>query len=409
MIKGESFICLALNTWDSDHMNTLVQIMGPMSKYNKVLYVDYQFTIKDLVVAMYGNKGIPVRKIAGWDDRLSVVKTKYGSEVYVLNVPPVLPVNWLKNYSIHDQMLRVNAEIVRRSVVKASERLGINDPIVVSGYNPFYGLATAGSFNEKLNVYYCYDEIKGDQRYKYHGTRIEEQYLSKADLVVTTSDALYQSKASCCKSCYVIKNGVDFELFHKASGGVNHGSERKVVAYTGSIDERFHTEVMVHAIEHMPDVDFTFVGRITNFSAAAAMSRYPNVNILGSRAPEEVPTFLKKADVGVIPYLKNEVTSGVYPLKINEYLAAGKPVVMTKFAELNEFEGLVSFVESKEEFLRALKFELESDNNEKQAQRIDTARKNSWEHRVEEFSTVLIETLTEKEKLTTREGNLLSR
>src|SRR5690606_5097654 len=99
----------------------------------------------------------------------------------------------------------------------------------------------------------------------------------------------------------------------------------------------------------------------TNEKAGRRLSHFPNVKLLGERNAEEVPEFLKKMDVCIIPYLKNDVTRGVYPLKINEYLAAGKPVVMTDFAPLPEFEAMVGIASSKEKFLALVKDELSSD------------------------------------------------
>ncbi|MFN6945300.1 MAG: glycosyltransferase [Cytophagaceae bacterium] len=398
MIKGETFVCLALNTWESDHMNTLVQMMTVLSKENKVLYVDYQYTYKDLISAMGGGRKLPLRKVAGLEDRLTRIETKYGSEVHVLNVPPIFPYNWVKNIPIYDRVLSLNAHLIKDTISKALKSMCMTEPIVISGYNPFFGLKLAGEFNEKLNVYYCYDEIKGDQWYNFHGPRIEQEYMKKTDLVITTSDALYESKSDFHGNCYVVKNGVDFNLFNQVAWERPLNREKKVVGYTGSIDERFHTNMVVHAVQNLPETEFLFVGRVTNHSAAAAISRFPNVKLLGSRKPEEIPGFIKDIDVGIIPYLKNEVTKGVYPLKINEYLAAGCSVVMSNFANLSDFKDLISVAGTKEEFLNSITKELANDNEEQRRARIHLASSNSWEHRVEEFSQILLAKLSMKKQ-----------
>ena len=388
MIKGQCILCMPLTTWDSSFTNTVVKMMSILSKENKILFVDYQYSVKDVFNTILGKKYIPLKRIMGVEPRLRKVLTEFGSEIYVLSPPPVLPSNGISSSEIYKFIIQLNASIVKSAITKALQDLQIENPVVVNGYNPFLGLPLIGAFNERLHVYYCYDEIRGDIWYKNHGPAIEEKYMKKVDLVIATSDALHESKSCINPNCFVVKNGVDFELFNSAR---SHRSltNRKVVAYTGSVDERFDTELMRFVIEESPSIDFEFLGRVTNPSAKDQLEKFPNVTFLGSRSPKEVPEYLKGVNACIIPYLKNEVTWGVYPLKINEYLAAGKPVVMTSFAPLKEFEGVVSQADTKENFLELLHMELNSDSTAKIDERVALARNNSWENRVETFSEII--------------------
>lgn len=389
MIQNRSIVCIPLTTWDNSFTNTMVKMMSILSKKNKILFVDYQYTFKDVLTTLAGKKNAPLKRIFGLNERLRKVKTEYGSDVYVLTTPAVFPVNWIKQQASYNFFLKVNASLIKGSIQEAINDLEMFDPIIINGYNSFTGLPLTGAFNEQLNIYYCYDEIKGDIWYKHHGPRVEEEYMRKADLVVATSDALHASKCGVNPNCFVVKNGVDFELFNRASSYRKSSDQRKVVGYTGSIDERFDISVMQYAIEQMPDCDFVFVGRAPNREAKEVIEKYSNVKILGSKRPDVVPEFLQEMDVCIIPYLKNEVTRGVYPLKINEYLAAGKPVVMTDFAPLSEFNNVASIVSTKEDFVKCLKLELLNDGEDKKKVRIETARLNSWDNRVEELSEVI--------------------
>ncbi|HEY8401083.1 MAG TPA: glycosyltransferase [Cytophagaceae bacterium] len=394
MIKNQTFVCIALSTWESEFLNTLVKMMTLLSRENKVLFVDYEYTLKDLITR---NPRVPVSRVIGLEPRLRTLTTEYGSQVHVLTPPPVLPVNWIKPRIPYRSLLKLNGLIVKASIQSAMKTLGIKDPVVVNGYNPFFGLTLAGNLNEKLHIYYCYDEIKGDQWYSFHGPSVEEDYIKKTDAVITTSDALHESKGYLHRKCYVVKNGVDFENFQAvADFTVKSPHQKKVVGYTGSLDERFDTETMVYTISRLPEVEFRFLGRITNEEAKNRLTPFSNVIFLGSARPDEVPQYLKEVDVAIIPYIKSKVTRGVYPLKINEYLAAAKPVVMTDFAPLPEFTKVVRTAESKEQFLNYLREELYADNYEKKKLRVEFARKNSWENRVKEFSVIIEKLLTQK-------------
>jgi glycosyltransferase involved in cell wall biosynthesis len=399
MITGQCIVCMPLTSWDNKFTNTIVKLMTLLSKRNRVLFVNYQYTLKDIISSLRGKEDIPVKRIFGLQERLIKVKTSLDSEIYVLTCPPVFPINWIKNEITYEYMLKANAGIVKNSIHKAIGKLEMTNIILINGYNSFIGLPLIREFNELLSIYYCYDEIRGDHRYNYHGPKVEEEYMCKTDLVITTSDALYSSKKHVNQNCFVVKNGVDFEIFNHIADFKRQNSLVKTVGYTGSIDERFDIDTASYVIKNLLSVKFEFVGRIVNDKARRKLEMFPNVTLYGSRRQEEVPYFLKNMDVCIIPYLKTEGTKGVYPLKINEYLAAGKPVVMTDFAPLPEFTSVVRIASSKEKFLEYLKEEIDLGSESLKQQRIEIARKNSWENRVEELSDVIENFLKEKRRL----------
>ncbi len=389
MIKNESVLCMPLTTWDSEFPNTLVQLMHEFSRFNnKILFVDYEYTIKDLVNGSNGGDKVPVKRILGIKPRLRKVKSKYDADIYVLTPPPVLPINWIRWDNPYRMLLQLNCFLIRKSIHEALQRLEMDSPILINGYNPFFGLHLAGAFDESLNIYYCYDEIKGDAFYALHGPAIEQDYIKKADGVITTSDALYESKYHLHPNTFVVKNGVDLSLFNQVVNQPRRQKDRPLIGYTGSIDERFDIECTRYLIQHMPDADFLLVGRTPNEEAKEQLECYPNVTFVGSRKPEEVPGFLVDVDVCIIPYIKNAMTRGVYPLKINEYLAAGKPVVMTDFAHISDLDCVVNIAENKEHFLKLVRSNLHSSEQEVR-RRIKVASRNSWENKAEELSEAI--------------------
>ena len=112
--------------------------------------------------------------------------------------------------------------------------------------------------------------------------------------------------------------------------------------------------------------------------------------------PNEVPALLQKCDVGLIPYICNEYSKNIYPLKINEYLSVGVPVVLTSFAKLPEFDEIVSFTNGKEAFCEAIVQEIENDSLDRITARIQFAEKNSWENRTEIFEHIIDRLLEKK-------------
>ena len=135
-----------------------------------------------------------------------------------------------------------------------------------------------------------------------------------------------------------------------------------------------------------PQYHYVFVGRVTQSTYEKRLSAFPNVQIVGSQPPATLPAWVQKFDVCLIPFVKNELTKGIYPLKINEYLAAGKPVVATRFADLSDFESVVYIADDDNAFLRLAQGDY---SNTDSGRFKHFASQNSWAARSKEFSKLL--------------------
>jgi teichuronic acid biosynthesis glycosyltransferase TuaH len=79
-------------------------------------------------------------------------------------------------------------------------------------------------------------------------------------------------------------------------------------------------------------------------------------------------------------------TRGIYPLKLNEYLAAGKPVVSTNFSEdIAMFSDYIYLSNTHEEFLANIERALNENTEQKKAERVKVAEGNSWQVRCGQF------------------------
>jgi glycosyltransferase involved in cell wall biosynthesis len=210
------------------------------------------------------------------------------------------------------------------------------------------------------------------------------------------------TKSALAKNSYLVKNGVDFAHFNKAADLRNKNKVADItVGYIGSLDNRVDYELIAHLAEKLTDVKFEFVGRILEKSKVDRLDKLPNTKFWDAKRLEELPDFLKRFDAGIIPFVKGDLTSGIYPMKINEYLAAGIPVVTTDFAAFPEFGKFISSASGYEAFTQSVVENLCNDTPEKRKQRIVVAQGNSWEKRGEQFGAVITEVLQKKGILST--------
>jgi glycosyltransferase involved in cell wall biosynthesis len=371
--------------------------MSLLAKGNTVLFVEYPFTLKDLISTLLGNGRAPVKRMLGLSKRLVVEQTNFDTSVYHLVIPPVLPVEFIKIESLYTLLLKLNSYIYARSIRRALRKLKMDNPVCINAYNAIYGRNLIGKIREKLHIFYCYDG-PNTGRYGQRATVADQGFAAQVDGVIVTSDFLASSLREFNTEMYVVKNGVDFKIFNQAAKtGVNNTGERKKVGYIGSLDQRFDIATIEYSVQQLPDYDFEFIGELMNKTIQQRLSVYPNVKFKPPVKPNEVPGLLQKCDVGLIPYICDEYSKNIYPLKINEYLSVGVPVVLTSFADLPEFNHIVSFTSGKEAFCKAIVREIESDNPENIKKRIQFAEKNSWENRALLFDTI-IDTLAEKKR-----------
>lgn len=388
MLKNENIVCVSYTMWEGPYTKSVVQLMSLLARENKVLFIEYPFTIKDAIWSLLGKNDAPGKRILGLKSRLEVKKTNFESEVYNWVAPPVIPTNFIRNESLFRAINSLNVWIYRVALKRVLRRLKMSDIINVNAYNCYFGLPLIGKLKEKANIYYCYDGMVTDR----HGNRalvLDEEFSRKVDGIIVTSDFLHQQKSEWNKHVSTVKNGVDFPVFSSAAKAHPSQSNRKKIGYIGSVDQRFDIEKVEYAIRNLPQVDFEFVGDVRNQQVRDVLSVYSNVKFLPPVSPNSVPALLANCDAGMIPYIADEINKNVYPLKLNEYLAVGVPVVLTRFANLPEFEEIASFASTKEEFLQQLIDVISTDSDQKIVARIAFAKDNSWENRAQTFGEAI--------------------
>ncbi len=389
MINNQQLICISSTTWFGYYTKSTVQILERLAANNQVLFIEYPHTWKDIFMAVLGKQeSAQVSRMLGIKKRLTSITTSSGTTVSNLVPPPALPLYFLKNEKLFNWLFRYNTSLYLRSVRKASRQLGFDKPIVITAFHPFYGLASLRKLNEKTHLYYCFDAVEP----WFYGQRIfdiEKNYIKMVDGVITTSDQLNREKKELNQHTYTVKNGVDFQLFAPHARTAIEARDRKKIGYIGSLDHRFDIELMDYVIEQSPEFDFEFTGALLNPQVKERLERHSNVLFFTPIAADHVPALLASYDAGLIPYIRNDANKNIYPLKINEYLAVGVPLVMTNFADLPEFSKIISTAAEKEEFYHKLHQEIKGDNLVKIEERINFAKNNSWEARTEEFSTIL--------------------
>lgn len=164
------------------------------------------------------------------------------------------------------------------------------------------------------------------------------------------------------------------------------------IVFTGAIvATKLDLRLLVELARLRPSWSFALVGPVgpgdphTNVSALAAE---PNIHLLERRSYEQLPSVLRAADAGLIPYARNELTNSIFPMKVYEYLAAGLPVIATPLPALANVAE-VQTAQDAEGIVRLLEQALSEDSPERRAERSRTAAAHSWDRRLEEIAAAI--------------------
>ena len=385
----DSIICVSQTTWEGDFQKAVVQLMTELSVRHKILFVNYQYTAKDLFMRFTGRRTAPAKQLIGLANPLVKKTLDSGHEVYIWTPPLMLPTNWLPNRA-HDLLNQWNVNRLTKGLRRVMKQLAMTRPVVINAFNPVLGYAMLNRLNEYGTIYYCFDEISVEPWTGRHGSRFEPLYMKQVNAVVTTSETLRQVKSAIQPNTFCVKNGVNFALFHQAYYLSKEIPEKKpVVGYLGTADDRINIDLVEYCVRTMPDVSFQFIGEVTRPWIVPRLSVYANVTFMPPHQPAQLPALLAQMKVAIIPYACNTHTYTIYPLKVNEYLAAGLPVVSTTFSILDDFEGIIDLADTPEAFAHSIRLALTDTDPLRESKRIATARSNSWKNRAQEFETVI--------------------
>ncbi|WP_168204839.1 glycosyltransferase [Noviherbaspirillum sp. UKPF54] len=234
-------------------------------------------------------------------------------------------------------------------------------------------------------VYDCMDHHEGFGNTAPEISALEQALLRRADLVVTTSDWLDRTiAAEQAKRRALIRNGGDFQHFSRKPASVYRDSKgRRVIGYYGAIAEWFDLHLVEAVAKHFQDCCILLVGADT-VGAKASLRHLDNVRFIGEVPYAELPYFLHGFDVCLLPFKIIPLTLATNPVKVYEYLSAGKPVVSVDLPEMKQFHELVMVTKTAEDFVAAIAHTLENPATLEQiSDRQTFAKEQTWSHRVD--------------------------
>ncbi len=389
-VRDRDFVIIGSQPWNLEIGFNGRSIAKVLAKNNRVLFVNPPVDRATLLR----------EKIQGRSPRNNENKlVRWNENIWILNTSCVLEsVNWISSPKIHDFFNKVNNKRFLKDVSAALQQLDFKDYIFFNDNHFVRGFYAPEYLKPALSIYYSRDFLLGVDYWKKHGQRLEPQLIEKYDIGVANSHFLTKFLNQYNKNSFYIGQGCNLEHFNedKVAGlpsdlGAIPGP---IIGYAGALSSiRLDINLLMSIARAKPEWNIVLVGPADEVFASSQLHKMKNVHFLGPKHIDNIPSYIKGFDVCLNPQLINHITVGNYPLKVDEYLAMGKPIVATKTEAMAEtFAKHVYLAETTEDYIQMITCALTDNSPPVVKARKAFAATHTWENCVNEIYRAIEET-----------------
>jgi len=382
------FVIVGLQAWYFELGSNCKNIALELSKQHRVLYINMPLDRRTILQ----KKADP--HIAG---HLQLIRQRKKEVVQLgpnlWNYSPIRVIEsltWLPSTFLFDLFNRINNRRLAADIRDATAILGFKNYILFNDNDIFRSFYLKELLKPQLYIYYSRDNLLAVPYWAKHGKTLEPKHIAKADIGVANSLYLTDYLRQYNPDSSYIGQGCSLSIFNPNQTypvpADLQDIPHPIIGYVGAIVSlRIDIRILLEIARKRPDWHVVLVGPEDEFFTASELHQLPNVHFLGRKDITTLPAYIAHCDVCINPQLINGMTIGNYPLKIDEYLAMGKPVVATRTATMKLFENHTYLADTPEDYPTLIEKALSADNAALREERIRFANQHTWENSIKEL------------------------
>lgn len=284
----------------------------------------------------------------------------------------------------------------------------------------------SGVFPDNRRMYSAYDKIRLNPLLGFEyltnpfksiqpvGKILESKNMRTADLVLSINEGLREytiRMGAKPDKTLVIRAGIDFQTFNPSIDGngirerYGIGKDDKVLFFVGWL---YHFSGLKEVVlelakikEEKPNVKLLIVGDGDAFDDLKKLREENHLDgqiiMTGKQPYEYIPKFIASADICILPAYNNEIMRDIVPIKLYEYMAIEKPVIITKLPgvmkEFGDGHGVIYVDEPEDALKEAIELIERGDIEGEGKKAREFVEDNDWEKITDEFERVLEEVI----------------
>lgn len=385
-LAGRNVVCFSTADWDTPLPTNKHQLMRRLARRNRVLYVE--------------TLGTRAPRAASKTDVLRIgrrLKRAFEGSVrrsaHLWTISPVVRPDWST----------APARAINRAAF-AAQAGGVLEHFprpIAWVYSP-YAVHLLDRLDPAAVVYHMVDDLAAVPGANAEALReAEARLIARADCVFCTERSLFDRARAINAAARFMPNVADYRHFSRVPAKAGDGRlarlrsmPRPRILFSGNIaPHKVDLRMIARIAMRRRGWQVVLVGPVWEGADAGPdlkrLEALPNVWLAGHVPYAELPAWLHEADVLMIPYVRNDATRAVFPLKFFEYMATGRPVVASPLPSLLPYEPAVRLADTPDEWIAALEESL-ADDAEFAEQRRVLARRNTWEARLREMEAEIM-------------------
>ncbi|MCI5083809.1 MAG: glycosyltransferase [Saprospiraceae bacterium] len=387
-------VYFSLFPWDHPYSSVSLSFAKEFAKHNRVFYINHPLTYKDFL-SRYQEPAVQNRKKNLWRGKLQYDTTPHLPDNIIAVQPPnTIPINFLPFGKWYTSLYQRNNQLILKAIQQIIDDYSLKNFIYINCFNPFYAGVLPKSMGAQLSIYQCIDDMMEEEYTARHGNRLEEQAIANADVAFVTSTNLYKLKSHLNPETYILHNAADIDIFMRTTQenlprpAEIQNVQTPIIGFMGNLNEYRVDYALLRkiALSHT-DKTLLLIGPLNSDDYKHhGLDQLPNVILTGGKNIKELPQYLRYMDCALIPFRVNKQTASVYPLKINEYLAAGRSVISSSFSDdIRSFESQILLANDHDHFIQLIDQAIAANQPQQVAERIALAQTNTWTARVAQF------------------------